>query len=320
VRPAAIAHRPRPAPVEASRVNSPNPLRIDTILPLGVWLRDKPWNQFWVRWFLAYALLPLALVYFINDDTNNIAFGAWFFGLYFAILWLMVLYATMNPGRPDVRLLGQVAIFTAFVGVVIVMLLQQFPPFNVLYAGTRIEGELGILPRLVGFVLGVGVVEEGTKALPLYLFCYRRGYNASPLMYSFIGAVSGLAFGVAESVNYSYLYAHGLMVGRIGLGGYMIAQFLRLISLPLLHACWSAIVGYFVGLAQLHRGPAKSLFAFGIGIAAVLHGTYDALSSSGLGLAVAALSLIMFVSYVRTSSLISAQLYRQYEPAPSDEI
>ena len=287
-------------------------------MPLAVWLKDKPWNQFWVRWFIAYALLPLALVQFINDETNNIAFGAWFFGLYFAILWLMVLYTSMAPGKPDLKVLGQVGLFTAFVGVIIVTILQRFPPFNVLYAGTQIQGELALLPRLLGFVLGVGVVEEGTKALPLYLFCYKRNFDASPLMYSFIGAVSGLAFGVAEAVNYSYLYAHGLMQGRFGLGAYMIAQFLRLISLPLLHACWSAVVGYFIGLAHLHRGPARSLIAFGIGIAATLHGLYDTLSGSWLGIGVAALSLIVFVSYVRTSALISKQLHHQYQPVPTD--
>lgn len=297
-------------------MNNPNPLRVETILPLAVWLKDKPWNQFWVRWFLAYALLPLALVQFINDETNNIAFGAWFFGLYFAILWLMVLYLSMNPGKPDVKLLAQIGLFTAFVGVIIVMVLQRLPPFNLLYAGTQVQGELAFLPRMLGFILGVGVVEEGTKALPVYLFCYRRGVHASPLMYAFIGAVSGLAFGVAEAVNYSFLYAHGLVYGRIGLGAYMIAQFLQLISLPLLHACWSAVVGYFIGLANLHRGPARSLIAFEIGIAATLHGLYDTLSGTWLGIGVAALSLLVFVSYVRTSALISQQLTYQYQPGP----
>lgn len=301
-------------------MNEPNPLRVETILPLAVWLKDKPWNQFWVRWFLAYALLPLALVQFINDQTNNIAFGSWFFGLYFAVLWLMVLYVTMSPGRPDARLLGQVALFTGGFGVIIVVILQRTLPFSLLYAGTQIQGELGFLPRLLGFILGVGIVEEGTKALPLYLFCYRRNYDASPLMYSFIGAVSGLAFGVAEAVNYSYLYANGLMHGRFGLGAYIIAQFLRLISLPLLHACWCAVVGYFIGLAHLHRGPARSLMGFGIGIAATLHGLYDTLSGTWLGLGVAALSLIVFVSYVRTSSLISKQLHYQYQQTPPPEL
>ncbi len=293
-------------------VNRPDSLRVETVLPLGAWFKDKPWNQVWVRWFLAYALLPLALVQFIDEQTNNIAFGAWFFGLYFAILWLVVLFIAMRPGRPDVRLLTQVALFTAFVGVIIVIVLQGFPPFNVLYAGTRLEGEVGYIPRVLGFILGVGVVEEGTKALPIYLLCYRRNYDVSPLMYSYIGAVSGLAFGVAEAVNYSYRYANGLMYGRFGLGAFVIAQFLRLISLPLLHASWSGIVGYFIGLAHLHRGPARSLIAFGIGISATLHGLYDALSGSWLGLGVAAISLIVFVAYVRTSSLISQQLHFDY--------
>ncbi|HLJ56109.1 MAG TPA: PrsW family glutamic-type intramembrane protease [Chthonomonadaceae bacterium] len=293
-------------------MNNQNPLKIETIFPLHIWLKDAPWNHVWVRWFLAYALLPLTLVQFVTSNTSDTAFGASFFGLYFAILWLLVLYLSMAPGRPDVLLLSQIALFTAFVGVVIVVVLQQAPPFNILYAGTQAQGELALLPRMLGFILGVGVVEETTKALPIWIFCYNRNYPASPLMYSFIGAVSGLAFGVAEAVHYSYLYANGLTHGRYGVSVYMIAEFLRLISLPLLHACWSAVVGYFIGLARLYRGPAKSLIAFGIIVAAILHGLYDTLSGSWAGLAVAAVSLIVFVSYVRTSALISKQLESQY--------
>lgn len=299
-------------------MNNPTPLRIDTVLPLAVWIKDKPWNQFWVRWFLAYALLPLALTNLIGDTDKgvNLGFAAWFFGLYFAVLWLMVLYLSMNPGKADIKQLALVSVFTAFVGIIIVLVLQLIPPFNLLYSGTNSEG---LIPRLIAFIFGVGIVEEGTKALPLYLFAFRSNRPITPLMFSFIGAVSGLAFGVSEAVGYSYRYANGLLLHQLNVSSYIIVQLLRFISLPLLHACWSAVVGYFIGLAYLHRGRtvARSLVVFGIAVSAVMHGLYDALGGVG-SLVIAALTLLVFVSYVRTSNLISRQLASQYNPAPSE--
>ena len=293
-----------------------NPLKLETVFPIAVWLRDQPWKLPWVRWFLIFALLPLAMTLFFNQAGDNLSSAAWFFGLYFAALWLMVLYFAMRPGKMEITPLAQIAVFTAFAGVFLVLLIQQVPPFSLLYQDA-FQG--GFVLRTLGFVLGVGVLEEAIKGLPVYLFVSRTKDNLTPLQFSFCGAVSGLAFGVSEAVSYSYKYSMHLRQGDFGFGTYIVVQLLRLITLPLLHACWSAIMGYFLGLAYRYKKPSKTLFIFGLGITALLHGLYDALGSTRMfgafgSLGVATISLIVFISYVRTSNLISQQIEAQYKP------
>jgi RsiW-degrading membrane proteinase PrsW (M82 family) len=55
-------------------------------------------------------------------------------------------------------------------------------------------------------ILLVGVVEEGLKAAPLILTFLNRGIPTTPRAAAFLGGVSGLAIGVAEAVQYSFMY------------------------------------------------------------------------------------------------------------------
>lgn len=289
------------------------PLKLDTVFPLQVWLQDQPWNRFWVRWFLAYALLPLAATSLINQGSADLRFASWFFGLYFAILWLMVLYASINPGKLDYVVITQIACFTIFVGIFLVLLIQSIPPFNILYAIINSES---LIPRMLGFVLGVGVLEECIKLCPVYLFVFRANKPTSLLMFAFMGAVSGIAFGVAEAISYSIQYARGLVQGELTFGGYVIVQLLRLITLPLLHACWSAMFAYFLGLSFYHRHLTPRLLFFGLCLVICLHGLYNTFGG-WISLGIAGLSLILFVSYIRTSNLISRELQANYQqPLP----
>lgn len=100
------------------------------------------------------------------------------------------------------------------------------------------DGEAaGLLTRWVGSVFGVGRVEETIKGLPIYLCFYRQRYPCHPLTYAYLGVVCGLAPGVIEGVEYSYLNATLLRGGPDLVGPFVVVQLLRLISLPLLHAC-----------------------------------------------------------------------------------
>src|SRR5262249_11021273 len=219
--------------------------------------------------------------------------------------WLTVLSLFMKPERMPYALFAQIWFFTVIAGIFLVLFIQQLPLVSQLYAGTK-SNDLAV--RWFSFVCGVGVLEEGSEALPAHLFVYRKRPAPGPLTFAYLGAVSGLAFGVAEAVSYSYLYAHGLEKGALGFGDYIVVQFLRLISLPLLHAMFSGIVGYFMGLAALYKSAPRALILIGLGLAALLHGTYDTFSGSWLGVAVAAVTLLIFVSYVRTSDRIQGEL------------
>lgn len=62
---------------------------------------------------------------------------------------------------------------------------------------------------------------------------------------------------------------------RVNESEFPMQMLLRSISLPLLHATWTAVVGYFFALAAIsQRRLALSLL--GITTAAIIHGFYDA--------------------------------------------
>jgi RsiW-degrading membrane proteinase PrsW (M82 family) len=79
-------------------------------------------------------------------------------------------------------------------------------------------------------------------------------------------------------------------------------------SLPLLHAVWTAIVGYFIGLSLSAPRKTPAPLVIGFLIAAALHGLYDAFQSAGsplLALGVAAFSLLLFLSYRSTPPILT---------------
>lgn len=282
-------------------------VQLDKVIPLSSWLRDKPWNIVWVRWFLVYALFPFVLLNLLQGQAIGFKDVAWAFGLYFSLTWLIVLHFCIRPEKVELALLGQIGLFTAFVGIILVLVGQTLPIMDSFYKSTK-SGDL--LSRWLGYILGVGTMEEGIKALPIFLFVYRKNLRFRPLTYAFIGAVSGLAFGVAEAVNYSLSYTKLARAGAVDY--YLVIQLLRLISLPLLHACWSALVGYFLGLAAMYRSAARALALIGLLLAMVLHGTYDTFADDygWVGASIAALSLLILISYIRAGDAISKDVMR----------
>lgn len=274
------------------------------LLPYKDWLADKPWKLFWVRWFLGIALFPLFLTFLAataNLSFNSIAF---LFGLYFALMWAAVLYFMLTPRLELVRIL-QVSMFTIVVGITVDLIVQQLPIVSSLYSATE---STSIVGRLIGFVGGVGLLEETVKILPVWWIYIHRKEEDSLSTIVFLGCISGFAFGVAEAANYSISYALGLKYGRIGFSDYLVAQMTRMITLPLLHAVWSGIFAYFVSLASVNRRVGKGLLLSGLLIAAGLHGFYDALSDSLIGIAVAVVSMLVFVAYYRSGQALQAKI------------
>ncbi|MBI3921312.1 MAG: PrsW family intramembrane metalloprotease [Armatimonadetes bacterium] len=272
-------------------------VRLDTVIPLSSWLKSRPWNTAWVRWFLLYALLPLFLSRLFG--ARDLSQVTWAFGIYFSFTWLMVLRFFMRPENVDLRVLVKIGLFTALFGGLLVLVLDK-----TFLRGFVSLSDSGILPvNWIGNVFGVGLVEEAVKALPLYIFAFLPKLLYSPISFSFLGVLSGLVFGVAEGPAYSMFYEAALEGGD-----QVTAQLLRLISLPLLHACFGGIVGYFMGLAASHKRGSHALLALGLGLSAILHGTYNTFSGGWIGFGVAILTLLVFVSYVITGEEIAERL------------
>jgi RsiW-degrading membrane proteinase PrsW (M82 family) len=84
------------------------------------------------------------------------------------------------------------------------------------------------------------------------------------------------------------------------LGVYVVVQLTRLITLPLLHAVWSGIAAQFIALGVETPRLRRGLTLAGVAIAALLHGTYDLLSTTILGFALAVVTVLIFIAYVRS--------------------
>jgi RsiW-degrading membrane proteinase PrsW (M82 family) len=257
------------------------------------------------------AKLPTARTLVLISDgflasTTQITFEsiAFTFGVYFALMWAVVLYFMLVPRLAFARIV-QVSLFTIVVGITLVLALQQLPLISSLYADTNSNS---LAANLFGFVCGVGVLEESAKALPIW-WLYVHSKNEDKLStIVFLGCVSGFAFGIAEAARYSISYAFGLKNGSMGFGGYLLAQMTRLITLPLLHAVWAGISAYFVALASVNRHVGKGLLLAGLVITATLHGCYDTFSSSLIGVGIAVLSILMFVAYYRSGQTLQAKI------------
>lgn len=293
-------------------------LRFGAVFPIKLWWKDKPWSLLWVKWFLFFGFFPLVLIHYYGGENIAIGSAAWALGIYFSLVWAFVFRICLLPEKIAKVQLAKVFLFTMVFCVLFVGMLLQWSPVQKLYAFTS---DPSFWYRMLGFIVGVGIVEESVKALPVYFFIYRKKLDYKPSTYAFIGALSGLAFGASEAVVYSFVYASDHANQMISYGDYLVVQILRLVSLPLLHALWAGIAGYFIGLARANQKIPRALMVVGIGISVLLHGFYDLFAGNWLGVLIGTLSLIIFIAYVRTQDQISGQLNGEHpDRAPQKDV
>jgi len=294
------AAAPRMAPRQA-------PLDFDVVFPLRTWMADKPWSLPWVRLFAFFAFFPLVLrrLYHGSLTLEN---TAWAFGLYFSLIWGMILRQSMRATSVPVREI----IGTAIATVVLVTIYMQvafavgFSQLQQYWTSSK-----DLVVGIVANTLLVGVVEELLKAAPLMFAFLQRRMPTTPRAAAFLGGVSGLAFGVAEAVQYSYMYSQGQQSGQLNYGSYLAVQLLRFISSPLLHALWSAVTGYFIGLAATFPARSRALVFVAVGGVGLIHGLFDEFSDSWISILICLFSLILFVGYARTADQIVERMQRE---------
>jgi len=279
-----------------------------TIVPWNEWLIDRPWSLLWVRWFALLAMFPLILGVALGNGQTNFASVAFLFGAYFAVIWSVVLFFMLRPHVQMGAIVATVA-FTMVVGVPLDLLMQTAPLFRPLYAAASAVG-VSLATRWGGFILGVGILEETVKILPVWWRFRHHPKDTDVSTVVFLGCISGFSFGVAEAVTYSLMYAIRLQHGDLAFGSYLLAQLTRLITLPLLHAIWTGTFAYFIGLGVSNPSLSRGLFLGGLLFVAVMHGSYDTLANAypTAGLFVALLSLVAFVGYYRGTPHIQARL------------
>lgn len=270
-----------------------------------------------VSWILlVFGLGPLILGSLVEDPQLRVRL----FNFGCGALWTAFFTFAFKTERQSLRLGVAVFFATAIFGVLLVSILQEVPPLSWLYG--VLTPDRPFVVRIVAFVCGVGLLEEVGKGLILLLLARALGGLENTSDGVFYGLMSGLGFGVWEAIAYTEFVntrqATTLTFGTgsitVGLYAYFVASVVRIVSLPLLHAIWTAIVGYFIGLSFAVKKKTNAVLLIGFLIAATLHGLYDVfLTTPGAGvlaLAIAALSLLLFLAYHRNADRLLAEVLR----------
>ncbi len=272
-------------------------LGLGTLVPVSVWRRDRPWTIRSVQWFLFFTLFPLFLVGWTGLMRSDFRDVTYLFAIYFATTWGLVIWLFVRPEKIGMLDIARVSLFTSITGVFLVSVLNRLPGLRELAGAAQ---DAGFLRRLAGSVLGVGLSEELVKAIPLLWIFVRNREPGTVREITYLGCISGFAFGVSEAVAYSIFYAQTVVRGDMPLGVYVVIQLTRLITLPLLHAVFSGIAGQFIALGVETPRMRRALILAGLAIAALLHGLYDVFATTVLGFALAVSTVLLFIAYVRS--------------------
>ncbi|MCU0569075.1 MAG: PrsW family glutamic-type intramembrane protease [Oculatellaceae cyanobacterium Prado106] len=279
-------------------------LRLRSVLPYQEVFQAELFQNPSVRLLLFFVLFPLVINLFA--EQVSLTQTSWLIGIYYASIWGVVLHYLIQPPRFSWGNTLRCMLFTAFIGIPILLLFQRVPPFSALYAAAK----AGLVERLLGSVFGVGLLEEICKGLPVYFLMLRRGQLSDPHSAAFYGAMSGLGFAIAEGAAYSIRYAFGLTAGNLGFGSFVAANTIRFVSLPLFHAVLAGIVGYFMGLAAINPSRQGILLAVGVAIAATLHGFYNTFAGGIPGPMIIGFSILLFFTYLRRTQQMVEEMER----------
>lgn len=218
--------------------------------------------------------------------------------LYFAAIWGLF-FAWLFPTR---QVNTHTAIWTFFLtqcGVFLIF--GTLHNLNFFYFFTQLAFPVSI----VGYVLGVGLTEEFTKMIPLFILQHRAKEPLLPQTMVYYGLMAGIAFGVFEGVQYqTTINIHADYTTAF------LLNIARLTSLPFMHAIWCGIAGYFIGMAGLYPRYRHALWFLALIIPATLHGLYDSFAGVAylVSLAVAFFSVILLMAYMRHSGKLRERL------------
>ena len=268
-------------------------------------------------------------------DGAHLAFGSWMHWFYAAIaagLFCGLILTLFERGEAKTFELLAVGAVTATVGIFlllgfqwvagstqgfwlrgrgIIVLLFYLVKFIGFSYQAALNPENGFLLSFLGFTFGVGLCEEFTKALPLYIKV-RNGDDLSWRAACVWGLASGVGFGIAEGIMYSSDHYNGIAT----FGIYPV----RFISCVGLHAIWTGSVALMLWHNQDLAGGELDWgdWLLGLlkvqGIPMLLHGLYDTLLKRDMNL----LALVVAIaSFAWLAFLLARSRASDPEPEPA---
>ena len=249
------------------------------------------------RFLVFVAVVPLAIE--ILQGNHAILYGL---ALWSMALWSLLLYRLFADRDLSFRLAFGTVLFTCFIGLPILEL-WLFTPVDI--TGWLITRNF-LAFRLSGYVFGVGVREEMTKAIPLILLALFTTKMRRPINGLLLGMMSGIGFAGAENVYYVFRTLEESLraMKETGQAGHLVMpvynNVVRMAMTPFLHACFSAIFGYFIALGVSQRRHRFVFFFLGLSLSSLLHGLYDTFvgESPLLGVAIQCGSFFLVMTYI----------------------
>jgi RsiW-degrading membrane proteinase PrsW (M82 family) len=282
------------------------------LLPIHHWVRDRSLRNWITILFVALVVVPSIALVYVGNDTTKISKSTWAFAIYFACAWLLVLWITIRPPLIRPLMLLEVGI----IGLV-------FEAPLAIWLEKKLETPN---QNLFSYIFTVGLPEEFVKILPVVVLglVLRQVWGPlTPKDYLFLGAVSGLAFGAAEAVQYINVYIPAqsgdiaVQAAQAGADPASLGQFIastsiqsgswRFVTDPMSHAVWAGITGYFVGLSFQHRRYFWLAFV-GLGVTSLLHGINDDVAGHWFWIVEIVVSVLLFMAYVQAGGVIEQQL------------
>jgi len=249
------------------------------------------------RFLVFVAVVPLAIE--ILQGNHAILYGL---ALWSMALWSLLLYRLFADRDLSFRLAFGTVLFTCFIGLPILEL-WLFTPVDI--TGWLITRNF-LAFRLSGYVFGVGVREELTKAIPLIALALFTTKMRKPINGLLLGMMSGIGFAGAENVYYVFRSLEESLraMKETGHAGYLVMpvynNVVRMAMTPFLHACFSAIFGYFIALGIAQRRHRFVFFSLGLALSSLLHGLYDTFvgESPLLGVAIQCGAFFLVMTYI----------------------
>lgn len=246
-------------------------------------------------------IVPLLIGMLSHDGSQLTAFA-----LFFALLWGVIFKSFIVRKDKDwLPLLGAM-FWTGIFGVF--GLLLMYALFLPRWYNEMSDSENPVV-RLLGFIFNVGLLEELTKAAPVFLYLLWKRKAADPLTTILVGVFSGLGFAAFENMFYGQMFVtqsqtlthhFGADGTEAGVRQAMAAVILRSLSCVFCHGLWSGIVAYFIAIGHATGKRRVALFLVGWAVAAVMHGLYDFLVGIHMLFAatVVAASFVLFYAYL----------------------
>lgn len=273
----------------------------------AVWLNR--WLHTGLRWLVyitaVVILTGIVIVTGLGAVTDPIVFSLVVLSIVPALgLAAFIVFADVGADEPlsvltATFLLG--VLFAAFAGVL-----------NAL--GLLLLGVIPVATTILFFYLVVGPVEEGVKLLAVRLHAYRHRSFDAVLDGAIYGAVAGLGFATIENALYITDAIDTLGEPATVLDPLAETAAARALAGPG-HVIYSAIAGYYLGLAKFNPQYAGALVIKGLTIAALIHATYNVALQfvPGLFINLAGLSVIsaIIAFVIIYDGLAAYYLYRK---------